>query len=205
MERGGQEAKPKACCECGISQALVAFRRCQGKRMDVCRTCERMPCAACAAMLPQHSFTSGDVHNHYSHERKVVCLECKKHGCSARRPELYPCAGPCNERLESAANDPNDLSSWKKDQRHRMRCKDCNKNASDREKHLQRLMKKSRRAECTCQRPLAQAGQCPMHMRLTRATISRLRRYISRGLRLVAAAEKQTGNAKHSRLTVDGV
>ena len=104
------------CRQCGISRDLLDFRRSAGKRIDVCRECELMPCAACAAMLPQHRFTPKDVNNHFNRQ-KVVCLECKERGCSARRPELYPCAGPCNKLLGSAAFAPADLSRKKKTRR----------------------------------------------------------------------------------------
>ena len=54
-------AEQQACRQCGVYQNQKAFRRVEGGRTDVCRTCEPMPCAACAAMLPQHSFTPQDV------------------------------------------------------------------------------------------------------------------------------------------------
>ena len=143
----------------------MAFRRSQGKRIDVCRKCELIPCAACDAMLPADSFTPGDVQRHFSYARKVVCLECNRRGCSARRPELYPCAGPCNKLLGSAAYAPADLSSRTKDRTHSMVCDGCKKHAAAREQRLRQLMKKSKRATCTCRLPLAHAEKCPMHMR----------------------------------------
>ena len=161
---GGKRCQ-QHCRECGVTQDLVAFRRSEGRRTDICRKCEVLPCAACAAILPQHSFAPGEVTNCFSHAHKVVCLECKKLGCSVRRPELYPCAGPCNKLLGSTAYAPADLSSRRKDGTHSMVCDGCKKHATSREQRLRKLLKKSKRAACTCKRPLAHSEKCAMHMR----------------------------------------
>ena len=37
----------KRCSKCGLYHDLVAFRRSQRRRIDVCRTCDLIPCAVC--------------------------------------------------------------------------------------------------------------------------------------------------------------
>ena len=131
------------CRLCGISQTVLAFRRVKGRRIDMCRTCELIPCRACAAMLPQHSFAPKEVNNHFSKAQHVVCLQCKERGCSARVTELYPCAGPCKKLLGHSAYTPADVSCIRRSKTSSIVCIACKPHDSDREQQLRRLMKKT--------------------------------------------------------------
>ena len=150
---------------CGVYQEWCAFRRSSQKREEVCRTCELVSCIACGDMLPQRCCAPQDIDSHFSHHRQVLCQECKKRGCSARRPGTYPCHGPCAKLLGCAAYAPDDLSKKRKDKAHAMVCVGCKAQAATREQQLRQLMKKSKRAACTCKCPLAHAEKCPMHIR----------------------------------------
>ena len=110
----------RRCRQCGEDQELVAYRRSKKERIDVCRSCELLQYKACGIMLSQHNFTPKDIDHYFSDAQKVVCLECKSRGCSARRPSLYLCAGPCSKLLGSAAYAAADLSRRKKDPTHIM-------------------------------------------------------------------------------------
>ena len=159
------DANPKACRECGESQALTAFRRSKGNRVDTCKTCDRIKCATCAASLPVSAFADRDVNNHYVLERRIVCLTCKEHGYSARRPEQYLCAGPCQRLLGHEAFSYRDRKMKTNSEGRGMLCRDCKKKETDREKYLQNLMMNSKRKTCTCKTPFAHSEKCPMHIR----------------------------------------
>ena len=66
------------CSKCGVYQVPSAFRRTAQRRVDICRTCELIPCAECAAVLPRHSFTKNDIYGHFGSAKQVTCLVCKE-------------------------------------------------------------------------------------------------------------------------------
>ena len=72
------------CTGCGVHQHLTAFRWSRGRRIQLCRTCERVTCAACRNILPQEKFHRKHITHHFSHARKVLCLTCLKLGKRAR-------------------------------------------------------------------------------------------------------------------------
>ena len=121
-----------------------------------------MPCAACEAKLPQTSFRPADVSNHFSRAQTVICMNCRQRGCNARRHDLHRCAGPCNKLLGHTAFSRRELRM--KARRHSVVCIACKKIADEKEQKLRKLMKKSKRAACTCKRQLTHAEKCPMHM-----------------------------------------
>ena len=174
------------CTTCGLKQEIREFRRSQGQRHKVCRTCERIRCSACHRNLPHRSFNLKDIAHHFSHDRQIVCLQCKGHGSTARQPRPpILCSGPCGRlqkrkkghnpfraRLTKKQQPPDNLlcnTCRKSTQRNRRQqgrtTKEIETTERDRRRHLEHLMKTSRRSACTCQRPLAHADACPMHMR----------------------------------------
>ena len=129
-----------------------------------------MPCTACTARLPQNMFTPTQISNHFTKGTPVVCLQCSSRGCSARRPELYTCAGPCNKLLGGAAYAPRALTRKKKDKTHSIVCNSCKKNEAARVRtrlqQLRQLMETSKRRKCICTavKPHTHVRRCPMHM-----------------------------------------
>ena len=73
--------------KCGVYQALSAFRWTNGGRVDICRTCELVPCATCGAMLPRGNFTDGDIYKYFAGTKHIACLVCREHQ-DARRQQL---------------------------------------------------------------------------------------------------------------------
>ena len=138
----------------------MAFRRINWQRIDVCKKCELLPCKACSAMLPQHNFSCRDANNFFWRGGTVICLECKKRGCSPRHPKQYTCTGPCKKLLPISAFPPI-LYQNKKPVLHRMMCKTC---SAAKEQRLRELMKTSKRKRCTCVHPLAHTERCAMHI-----------------------------------------
>ena len=123
-----------------------------------------MPCAVCGTRLPQHNFTPTEVSNHFTRAIPVVCVDCKKRGCSARGPERYACDGPCNQLLGRKAYASQDWARMKQETKKRLVCEDCKKVEVKREQHLRELMRTSKRKKCTCHLPLGHAEKCPMHI-----------------------------------------
>ena len=55
------------CTKCGGYQCLSAFRWTKKRgREDICRSCELVPCAACAAMLSSMSFAASDIRTYFN-------------------------------------------------------------------------------------------------------------------------------------------
>ena len=84
----------RTCSTCGVPQELRAFRRSKEQRIDVCRTCELIPCEACALRLPQQNFDLKDIDNHFSLAQKVVCQGCKARGSSVVCDNLDSTSAP---------------------------------------------------------------------------------------------------------------
>ena len=79
------------CTRCGVYQAVSAFRRRKGKgRMDICKSCELVPCAACAAMLSRGNFAECGIRKYFSFTgvKHITCLVCKKQRRHARQQRL---------------------------------------------------------------------------------------------------------------------
>ena len=76
----GAHCRKRRCTQCGVNQASSAFRRTKRKRVDICRTCELVPCASCVAMLPRGNFTDSDIYRYFSSvgAKHITCLVCKE-------------------------------------------------------------------------------------------------------------------------------
>ena len=77
----GEHCRQRQCTKCGVCQASSTFRRTKrGQRVDICRTCEVVPCAACGAMLTRENFTDPDIYRHFNSfgAKHITCLVCKK-------------------------------------------------------------------------------------------------------------------------------
>ena len=83
-----------SCTECGVYQALSAFRWTKG-RSRICGSCELVPCKACAAMLSHGHFARWDILRYFNSDcaKHITCLVCKekrrhtrqRQKCSQRR------------------------------------------------------------------------------------------------------------------------
>ena len=73
----GEHRRECRCTKCGVYQAMSAFRRTKRGRVNICRTCELVPCAACADMLPRGSFTNSDIYRYFAGAKHITCLVCK--------------------------------------------------------------------------------------------------------------------------------
>ena len=90
IHKGGH-CRRSFCTRCGVYQAVSAFRRMKGKgRMDICKSCELVPCAACAAMLSRGNFAECDIRKYFSFTgvKHITCLVCKKQRRHARQQRL---------------------------------------------------------------------------------------------------------------------
>ena len=143
------------CRNCGEHKPLLDFRRKNWKRIDVCRKCETLQCARCAASLPRESFSNRDASNFFSRGSTVVCLQCKKCGFRSRHHEEYLCTGPCQKFL------PISGFPRKTNELRQMMCIKC---TTARQQRLQHLMKKSKRKKCTCNNQTTHTKKCPMHI-----------------------------------------
>ena len=76
----GEHCRERRCTQCGVYRASSHFRRTKGGRVDICRTCELVPCAACAAMLPRRNFTDADIYRYFyfAGTKHITCLVCKE-------------------------------------------------------------------------------------------------------------------------------
>ena len=77
----GEHCRPRQCTKCGVYQASSTFRRTKRwQRVDICRTCEVVPCAACGAMLTRENFTDPDIYRYFNSfgAKHITCLVCKK-------------------------------------------------------------------------------------------------------------------------------
>ena len=87
---GGSKHKCR-CTECGVYQALSAFRWSKRGRVDICGSCEPVPCAACAAMMSRENFTKRDIRGYFNFDAKhITCLVCKEqqqHAGRQQRPQ----------------------------------------------------------------------------------------------------------------------
>ena len=79
----------KSCKKCGVYQALSAFRCTKSReRVDICGSCELVPCAACAAMLPRGNFAAWDIRRYFNFDAKhITCLVCKEQQQHAGRQQ----------------------------------------------------------------------------------------------------------------------
>ena len=75
----GEHCRECRCTKCGVYQALSAFRWTNGGRVDICGSCELVPCAACAAMLPRENFSESDIYRYFyfAGAKHITCLFCK--------------------------------------------------------------------------------------------------------------------------------
>ena len=161
----------RACTRCGLEKTLAAFRKRDGKPLEVCRTCELLPCAACKADRPQTSFEPKSVENHLARGSTLVCRECTARGCSARDVKTYLCEGPCQEHLGHNRFGPGVLGGKRKPQ-HQVICLQCVQTEKDRQQEekarqarLTKLLRTSTRAACKCKRQAGHTEKCPMHPR----------------------------------------
>ena len=85
----GEHCRERRCTQCGVYRASSHFRRTKRGRVDICRTCELVPCAACAAMLPRRNFTDADIYRYFyfAGTKHITCLVCKEQQ-HARRQRL---------------------------------------------------------------------------------------------------------------------
>ena len=148
------------CRVCGEDQQFRAFRHKNGKRIDVCKKCELLPCTACSAMLPDSKFPSRDANNFFWRGGTIICLDCRKKGCSPRHPESITCTGPCKQVLPISAFPPILRRNAKREKK-RMICKKC---IHAKETRLRELMKRSKRKGCTCKSQFTHTEKCPMHI-----------------------------------------
>ena len=77
----GEHCRQRRCTKCGVYQVSSTYRRTKrGQRVDICRTCEVVPCAACGAMLTRENFTDPDIYRffHSDGAKHITCLVCKK-------------------------------------------------------------------------------------------------------------------------------
>ena len=76
----GEHCRECRCMKCGVYQALSAFRWTNGGRVDICGSCELVPCAACAAMLPRENFSESDIYRYFyfAGAKYITCLFCKE-------------------------------------------------------------------------------------------------------------------------------
>ena len=163
--RGVHSHITNTCSACGVTQPVKAFRRTKGNRIQICRTCEVMPCAACGVSLPQAHFTSTEVSNHFTRSVPVVCVDCRRKGSTARAPTLkHVCDGPCRRTLGRQQFPPLDWSRKQKEKKERLVCSQCKQVEVAREKELREKLKTSRRRKCTCQQAIGHKQTCPMHV-----------------------------------------
>ena len=88
--RGGH-CRECRCTKCGVYQALSAFRWTKKRgRVDVCRSCELVPCKACAAILPSGNFAGQDICSYFNSaiEKHIACLVCKEQRQHTRQKRL---------------------------------------------------------------------------------------------------------------------
>ena len=176
------------CQKCGVYQNLKAFRRTHGCRIRVCRRCELMQCIACTAQFSQICFTATEISNYFTKATPVVCLQCKRRGCTPRtpHPRFHGCYGPCARVLGRAAYTRKDWSMKKNNKTYKIVCKNCLKDEAARVhsrlqqlqqlneatrvqtrlQQLRQLMLTSKRRRCVCHaiKPHLHAKRCPMHM-----------------------------------------
>ena len=88
----GEHCRECRCTKCGVCQASSTFRRTKRGRVDICRTCELVPCTACAAMLPRGNFTNSDIYRcfYFAGAKHITCQVCKEqlHARQQRLQEL---------------------------------------------------------------------------------------------------------------------
>ena len=162
--KGAHSHTTNTCSKCGLTQPVKAFRRTKGSRIQVCRTCELMPCAACGISLTQAHFTRNEVSNHFTRSIPVVCVDCRKNGSTARLPALYVCEGPCGRHLGRQAYASQDWARMQKENIKRLVCSQCKKVEGDRENELREKLRHSKRRKCTCNQALGHKETCPMHV-----------------------------------------
>ena len=113
----GEHCRECRCTRCGVYQGSSAFRRTKEGRVDVCRTCELVPCATCGAMLPRGNFTNGDIYKYFAGTKHVTCLLCREHqqhrlrqlqklmktskrkACTCRHPQQHTKSCPLSGRF----------------------------------------------------------------------------------------------------------
>ena len=84
---GGSKHKSR-CTECGVYKALSAFRWSNRGRVDICGSCEPVPCAACAGMMSRENFTKRDIRGYFNFDEKhITCLVCKEQEQRAGRQQ----------------------------------------------------------------------------------------------------------------------
>ena len=85
----GEHCRECHCTKCGVYRASSHFRRTKRGRVDVCRTCELIPCTVCAATLPRENFTDTDIYHYFyfAGTTHITCLVCKEQQ-HARRQRL---------------------------------------------------------------------------------------------------------------------
>ena len=137
------------CQNCGVYQNLKAFRRTNGCRIRVCRRCELMQCIACTAKVPQTCFTATEISNYFTKATAVVCLQCKRRGCTPRTPHpvLHGCSGPCGKILGRASYTSRAWSRKAEDKNYSIVCTICKKNEAAR-KHARLRLRLKREHIC---------------------------------------------------------
>ena len=95
------------CTQCGVYQAASAFRRIKRKRVDVCHTCELVPCAACGTMLPRGNFADSDIYRYFSPvgAKHITCLVCimktsRRKACTCKHPQAHAQTCPLRIRFD---------------------------------------------------------------------------------------------------------
>jgi len=92
-------------------------------------------------------------------------MDCEEKGCSNRDPKFYQCTGQCGEAHGHNMFNSKQLQNYKSDSKRPLICVNCEKEDADTEKRLEKLLKRSKRAGCTCKRPLNHKQDCPMSPR----------------------------------------
>ena len=96
------------CVTCKQWRARRAFR----DGSDVCRSCETIRCVGCEADLLRSAFDMQSVKHNVSHQQRVICIECRKAGKSARVPKTVRCNG-CGEEKDRAEYTAGNLKSYR--------------------------------------------------------------------------------------------
>ena len=184
----GEHSRKCRCTKCGVYHALLAFRRTRERgRLDICRSCELVPCEACAATLSRGNSTISDIRSYFNSAgaKHITCLVCKGYRCTkceavyqrlsafrwtkgrhvdvCRKCELVPCA-TCGGMLPRGNFTEGDIYNYFANATH-ITCLVCREHQEARRQRLQELMEQSKRKACTCKRPHAHSRGCPLRVK----------------------------------------
>ena len=87
----GGYCRERRCTKCGVYRAVSAFRWTKKRgRVDICISCELVPCETCAAMLSRGNFAGRDIRGYFNSAgaKHITCLVCKEQRQHARQKRL---------------------------------------------------------------------------------------------------------------------